>query len=183
MERFVWPRASSSVTEVITPGWLEEMVGLAVQPRIGAVGARLWYPNNTLQHGGITLGINPIAGHSHKGLSRGLAGPNARALALQTVSAVTGACLLVRKSIYEEIGGLDEVNLPVAYNDVDFCLKVREAGYRNVWTPHAELYHHEGASRGHDDMPEKRARFKQEGEYMKKRWADVIARDPYTHRT
>jgi glycosyltransferase involved in cell wall biosynthesis/SAM-dependent methyltransferase len=164
--------------EVISPEWLDEMVGLAIQPGVGAVGARLWYPNNTLQHGGCITGVGGVAGHSHKHLPQGQFGYFARAQLIQTLSAVTAACLVIKKSIYQEVGGLDETNLKVAFNDMDFCLRVCEAGYRNVWTPYAELYHHESATRGHDDTPEKQLRFKDEVLYMNKRWGDALMNDP-----
>lgn len=164
--------------EVISPEWLEEMMGLAIQPGVGAVGARLWYPNDTLQHGGCITGIGGVAGHSHKHLPRGHFGYFARAQLIQTLSVVTAACLVVKKSIYQAVGGLDEVNLRVAFNDVDFCLRVREAGYRNVWTPYAELYHHESATRGFEDTPEKQLRFRDEVLYMQKRWAKLLMNDP-----
>lgn len=164
--------------EVISPTWLHEMVSLAIQPGVGAVGARLWYPDDTLQHGGCITGIGGVAGHSHKHLSRGHFGYFARAQLIQTLSVVTAACLVVKKSIYQEVGGLDEVNLTVAFNDVDFCLRVREAGYRNIWTPYAELYHHESATRGHEDTPEKELRFENEALYMKTRWGNSLMHDP-----
>ena len=165
--------------EVMSPDWLSEMVGLAFQPGVGAVGARLWYPDMTLQHGGVVLGLGlGMASHAHKGLPRGLNGYAGRAALTQCFSAVTAACMVVRKSIYQQIGGLDEVNLSVAFNDIDFCLRLREAGYRNVWTPYAELMHHESATRGDDMAPEKRERFEREIAYMQRRWADVIANDP-----
>jgi glycosyltransferase involved in cell wall biosynthesis len=163
--------------EVISPEWLEEMMGLATQPGVGAVGSRLWYPNDTLQHGGVIVGLGGIAGHSHKCLRKGAPGFFYRAQLIQTMSAVTAACLVIKKSIYQELGGLDEVNLKVAFNDVDFCLRAREAGYRNVWTPYAELYHHESATRGYEDTPEKQLRFKDEVLYMKKRWGDSLTND------
>ncbi|EGW22948.1 glycosyltransferase [Methylobacter tundripaludum] len=164
--------------EVISPEWLDEMIGLAIQPGIGAVGARLWYPNDTLQHGGCITGVGGVAGHSHKHLPRGCFGYFARAQLIQTLSVVTAACLVVKKSIFQEVGGLDEVNLKVAFNDVDFCLRVREAGYRNVWTPYAELYHHESATRGYEDTPEKQLRFRNEVLYMQKRWGNLLRNDP-----
>jgi GT2 family glycosyltransferase len=142
------------------------------------VGSRLWYPNDTLQHGGVIVGLGGIAGHSHKHLRKGAPGFFYRAQLIQTMSAVTAACLVIKKSIYQELGGLDEVNLKVAFNDVDFCLRAREAGYRNVWTPYAELYHHESATRGYEDTPEKQLRFRDEVLYMKKRWGDSLMNDP-----
>jgi len=163
--------------EVISPEWLSEMVSIAMQPQVGAVGARLWYPDDTLQHAGIIL-VRGVAGHAHKHLPRGQFGYHHRAALLQSFSAVTGACLVIRKSIYEEVGGLNETDLKIAFNDVDFCLRLREAGYRNVWTPYAELYHHESATRGNEDTPEKYARLKKEVQYMKQRWGDLLLNDP-----
>lgn len=165
--------------EVITPDWLGEMVSWAQLDRVGCVGAKLYFPDDTIQHAGVILGIGGVAGHSHKHLPRGENGYLARARVLQNLSAVTGACLLVRRSVYEEVGGLDEVRFEVAFNDVDFCLRVRAAGYDNVWTPFAELYHHESPSRGADDTPEKKARFDGEIAAMKQRWAAQLAVDPF----
>jgi glycosyltransferase involved in cell wall biosynthesis/peptidoglycan hydrolase CwlO-like protein len=164
--------------EVISPQWLDEMMSLAAQPGVGAVGARLWYPNDTLQHGGVISGIGGVAGHSHKHLPRGNRGYFSRAQLIQTMSVVTAACLVIKKSIYREVAGLDEINLKIAFNDVDFCLRVREAGYRNIWTPYAELYHHESATRGFEDTPEKQARFRDEVIFMQKRWGDNLQNDP-----
>ncbi|REG61250.1 GT2 family glycosyltransferase [Paraburkholderia sp. BL6669N2] len=163
--------------EVISPDWLNEMVGLAAQPRNGAVGAALWYPNNMLQHGGVIIGLGGIAGHMHHMMKRGHFGYFGRAVATQNLSAVTAACLVIRKSIYDEVGGLDE-RLAVAFNDVDFCLRVREAGYRNVWTPYAQLYHHESATRGSDMDPDKYDRFVKEVRWMESRWAGKLDLDP-----
>lgn len=163
--------------EVISPDWLNEMVGMASQPGNGAVGAALWYPNNTLQHGGVLIGLGGIAGHMHHMMKRGHFGYFGRAVAAQNLSAVTAACLVIRKSIYDEVGGLDE-GLAVAFNDVDFCLRVREAGYRNVWTPYAQLYHHESATRGSDMDPDKYDRFVKEVRWMENRWAGKLDYDP-----
>jgi glycosyltransferase involved in cell wall biosynthesis len=166
--------------EVISPEWLSEMVSHAVRPGIGAVGARLWYPDNTLQHAGVILGLGAanVAGHPHCRMPRGHHGYFGRASLCQSFSAVTAACLVIRREIYEKVEGLNEVDLQVTFNDVDFCLRVREAGFRNVWTPYAELYHHESASRGSDDVPEKRARFDKEVQYMKRRWGKLLPYDP-----
>ncbi|WP_288191383.1 glycosyltransferase family 2 protein [uncultured Phyllobacterium sp.] len=164
--------------EVISANWLSEMVSIASQPGVGAVGARLWYPDDTLQHAGVILGLLGAAGHAHKGLPRGAPGYFGRAQLTQTLSAVTAACLIVRKDIFTQVGGLDEENLKVAFNDIDFCIRVREAGYRNVWTPFAELYHHESASRGIEDTPEKQARFLGEVNFLKERWGRVLREDP-----
>ncbi|KPB74945.1 glycosyltransferase [Pseudomonas cannabina] len=159
--------------EVISPDWLSEMVSIALQENVGAVGARLWYPDNRLQHGGVIVGLGGVAGHSHKYLSKGAHGYFCRAELIQEFSAVTAACLVIKKSIFEELGGLDEEHLKVTFNDIDFCLRAREAGYLNVWTPFAELYHHESATRGHEDTPQKQARFSQEVHYMKSRWPQI----------
>jgi O-antigen biosynthesis protein len=164
--------------EVISPDWLTEMVSHALRPEVGAVGARLWYSDDTLQHAGVVLGIHGIAGHVHRFLPRGNVGYCGRAALIQSFSAVTGACLVVRKALYEAVGGLNEVELQVACNDIDFCLRLREAGYRNIYTPYAELYHHESASRGFDDTPEKQARSAKEVAYMHQRWGDALRNDP-----
>ncbi len=159
--------------EVITPEWLSEMVSIALQPQVGAVGARLWYPDDRLQHGGVIVGVGGVAGHSHKYLPKGDYGYFCRAALIQELSAVTAACLIIRKSIFDEISGLDETNLKIAFNDVDFCLRVKEAGYLNVWTPFSELYHHESATRGLEDTPQKKERFKNEVIYIKSRWPNI----------
>lgn len=164
--------------EPINPGWLSEMVSHAVRPSVGCVGAKLYYPNDKLQHGGVILGIGGVAGHSHKYADREAPGYFYRLMLAQNLSAVTGACLLLRRSVFEQVGGLNEEHLKIAFNDVDLCLKVREAGYRNVWTPYAEAYHHESVSRGKEDTPEKQARFAAEVAYMKQCWAQELANDP-----
>lgn len=164
--------------EVISPDWLSEMVSHALRPNIGCVGAKLYYSDDTLQHGGVVLGVGGVAGHSHKHFPRSVTGYFARLKLISNFSAVTGACLLVRKEIFEALGGLDQINLKVAFNDVDFCLKVRELGYRNLWTPYAELYHHESISRGYEDTPEKQARFQAEVQFMKDKWGAKLLQDP-----
>lgn len=168
--------------EVISPDWLDEMVSLAVRPDTGAVGAALWYPDDRLQHGGIVLGIGGVAGHAFRFLRRGERGALDRAVLRQGLSAVTAACLVVRKELYDAVGGLDEANLKIAYNDVDFCLRLGERGYRNVWTPYAALYHHESATRGLEDDPVKLARFRAEFGYMQRRWGALLANDPAYNR-
>lgn len=165
--------------EVISPEWLSEMVSHAVRPEIGCVGAKLYYNNDTIQHAGVICSLGGVAGHSHKHFPRKHPGYFYRLTLTQTLSAVTAACLLIRRHVYEEVGGLDEEHLKVAFNDVDFCLKVGSAGYRNIWTPHAELYHYESVSRGHEDTPEKQNRFRLEIEVMKKRWGPRLMFDPY----
>ncbi|WP_444924273.1 glycosyltransferase family 2 protein [Microbulbifer sp. DLAB2-AF] len=164
--------------EPINEDWLSEMVRHACRPDIGCVGAKLYYPNDTVQHGGVILGIGGVAGHSHKYFKKHDYGYFSRLQLVQNLSAVTGACLLVKKTIFEEVGGLNEKSLPVAYNDVDLCLKVREAGYRNLWTPYAELYHHESVSRGADNTLVKRRRAQKETEYMRSYWGNQLDSDP-----
>ena len=165
--------------EVISKGWLTEMVQHALRPEIGAVGAKLYYDDETIQHAGVVLGIGGVAGHSHKYFQKNEYGYFSRLKIIQNYSAVTGACLVVRKKLFEELGGLDEENLKVAFNDVDFCLKVQKLGYRNLWTPYAELYHHESKSRGAEDTPQKIARFNKEVDYMKITWQDSLLNDRY----
>ena len=164
--------------EVLHADWLTEMVSRAMQPKVAMVGARLRYPNGTIQHGGVILGAGGIAGHAHAGLRRGEPGYFARAHLAQDVSAVTTACALVKRDVYLQVGGFDE-NLAVTFNDVDFCLRLREAGYRILWTPYAELIHHESASRGFDDSAPKQVRFLAEVDYMKSKWGDKLQRDPF----
>jgi len=166
-------------TEVITPAWLEEMLGLLYQKDVGVVGAKLLYPGGMVQHGGDLIGVGGVANHAHAFLRRDDPGYQGRALLAQDMSAVTGACLMVWKSLYETLGGLDERYLPVTFNDVDFCLRVREAGYRVVWTPHAELYHRESASRGKDRNAEKALYGRREAAYMRKRWKHALRHDPF----
>ncbi len=163
--------------EVISPGWMEEMVAHALRPDVGAVGAMLYYPDDTIQHAGVLVGLCGVAGHVGSRHPRGSEGYFGRLLLVQELSAVTAACLLVRRSVYEEVGGLDE-RLRVAFNDVDLCLRIREKGYRNVWTPFAELYHHESASRGLEDNPVKQARFMSEVAFMQERWSQALRHDP-----
>jgi len=164
--------------EVISQDWLREMVSLAIQPKVGCVGAKLHYPDNSLQHAGVILGIGGVAGHSHKRLHSTAPGYFSRAVLRSTMSAVTGACLVIRANVYREVGGLDET-FSVAFNDVDFCLRVQQAGYRNIWTPYAELIHHESATRGFEDTPEKKARFEDEVRRMQDRWGQSLQADPF----
>ncbi len=162
--------------EVIAPGWLEEMVSQALRPEVGAVGALLYYPDDKIQHAGVVVGVHGVACHPYAGKPRGHFGQCARGRLVQSLSAVTAACLVVRREVFEQVSGLDE-SLKVAFNDVDFCLRVRDAGYTNVWTPFAELYHHESASRGLEDNPEKLARFHSEVRFMLSRWGEALQRD------
>ena len=168
----------NSDVEAIDRGWLAEMVSQAVRPGIGAVGAMLYYPNNTVQHAGVVLGLGGVAGHPYKELPRGDQGQKNRLRLVQNYSAVTAACLVIRKDRYLEVGGLNEKQLPIAFNDVDFCCKLIQAGYRNVWTPFAEFYHHESATRGVEDTPEKKARFQSEIDYMMNTWGNFLMTDP-----
>jgi len=180
-------------TEVITPEWLTEMVSQAIRPGVGAVGAKLRYGDDSLQHGGVILGLGGVAGHSHKHLperiphgkrsignnmSNSSPGYFGRAALVSNYSAVTAACLVIRKSIYQKVGGLDERHLGIAFNDVDFCCRILEAGHINVWTPYAELYHHESKTRGYEDTKTKRRRFLKESEYVKSKWKEKLAVDP-----
>ncbi len=164
--------------EVISLDWLEELVSQACRPGIGAVGAKLLYPNTTIQHAGVVLGIGGWAGHAHKGFSLYAHGYVGRASLASNFSAVTGACMAVQKKHFDRVGGFDDVNLKVACNDVDLCLKFTEIGLRNLYTPFASLFHHESATRGYEDTPEKKARFQKEVDHMWKRWPTLMANDP-----
>ena len=163
---------------VISPGWLDEMVGQACRPGVGAVGAMLYYPNDTIQHAGVAVGVHGVAAHVYSGHGRGFPGHMSRGRLAQTLSAVTAACLVVQKDRFDAIDGFD-ASLGVAFNDVDLCLRLDAQGLRNVWTPFAELYHHESASRGLEDSPEKKARFRTEIEFMERRWGERLRTDPY----
>ena len=168
-------------TEVITPGWMEEMLMYAQREDVGAVGAKLLYGDRTIQHAGVILqlGAHRTAGHGHYKQPDSKLGYMGRLCYAQNVSAVTGACLLVRKSVFEQAGGLEE-SFEISLNDVDFCLKLRKLGYLNVWTPFAELYHHESISRGLDDKGEKAARYNRESEQFRTKWKEVLEKgDPY----
>ena len=163
--------------EVISANWLSEMVSHALRPEVGAVGAKLWYPNGTVQHTGVVLGIRGVAGHAHRYLKPYQHGYFGRANLIQSYSAVTAACLVVRTEVFKKVGGFNEA-LQVAFSDIDFCLRVSEAGYRNIYTPYAELHHRESATRGPDDTPDKHVRFAQESMYMKQLWGHLLANDP-----
>lgn len=165
--------------EVISPDWLQEMLMFVQRDDVAAAGAKLYYPNDTIQHAGVILGIGGVGGHSHKYLPRDDYGYFARLVTVQDLSAVTAACLMVKKSVFDEISGLDE-DYQVAFNDVDFCMRIREKGYLIVYTPYAELYHYESISRGAEDTPEKVARFNGEVSRFMKRWdKELKAGDPY----
>ncbi len=165
--------------EVITPDWLEQMLMFAQRKDVGAVGAKLYYDDDTIQHAGVIVGLGGVAGHSHKGFARENPGYMARASIAQNLSACTAACLMIRKDVYDEVGGLDE-GYAVAFNDIDFCMKIRAAGYLIVFTPFAEFYHYESKSRGDEDTPEKRARFNSEVFRFQERWGkELKLGDPY----
>ncbi len=165
--------------EVISPDWLTEMVSHAVRPEVGAVGAMLYYPSETIQHAGVIVGLGGVAGHAHKGQVRGTPGYFWRATLIQNFTAVTAACMVLRRGVFEEVRGFDEDNLAVAFNDVDLCLRIRERGYLVVWTPYAELYHVESASRGPDNTLTRLPRFSREVTYMQRRWGAKLINDPY----
>jgi len=168
-------------TEVITVNWIEELLMYAQREDVGAVGAKLYYPDKTIQHAGVVLGLGAhrTAGHGHYKQPCENLGYMGRLCYTQDVSAVTGACLMVKRSLYEEVGGLDE-SFEISLNDVDFCLKLREKKLLNVFTPFSELYHYESVSRGLDDQGEKAERYDRESEHFRTKWKDMLeAGDPY----
>ena len=168
--------------ELITPNWLELMLGMCQRQEVGIVGCKLFYPDDTIQHAGVILGMGGLAGHAFVGMPRDTIGYFARPKLQQDLSAVTAACMMVKKSVYDEVGGLEE-QLKVAFNDVDFCLKVRKAGYLVVYEPNVQLYHYESKSRGLDDSSEKHERFSNEVKFVAARWSDVLEKgDPYYNR-
>ena len=164
--------------EVISPDWLTEMVSHAIRREIGCIGAKLYYPDDTIQHAGVVLGIGGVAGHSHKYFERHQGGYFSQLRVVRNVSAVTGAALLLRKAVFEQVGGLDEDKLKISFNDVDLCLKVQTIGLKNIWTPFAELYHHESKSRGQDISDGQKKRAQAESETMQMRWPN-LCQDPY----
>ena len=166
-------------TEVTHPDWLEEMVSQAMQPGVDVVGAKLLYSNGLVQHAGDLVGVGGVANHAHAWLGANEPGYCNRALVAQEYSAVTGACLLTWRHRYLALGGLDAARLPVAFNDVDYCLRVREAGGHVVWTPHAVLVHHESVSRGKDLTRQTLRRARREAAWMRRRWRDVLGKDPF----
>lgn len=164
--------------EVITPDWLTEMVTHAIRPEIGCVGAKLYYSDGSIQHAGVVLGIGGVAGHAHKHLAGDAPGYFSRLALTQNLSAVTAAVLVVRRETFEAVGGLDAEHLTIAFNDVDFCLKVQQRRLRNLWNPYAQLYHHESKTRGSDSTSERQRRFKAEIGTMRSRWSNLLDRDP-----
>ena len=166
-------------TEIINETCLEELLGYCMRSDVGAVGARMYYEDDTIQHAGVVIGFGGIAGHCFVLQPRGTTGYCHRIICAQDYSAVTAACMLVKKSAFDEVGGLTE-ELAVAFNDIDFCMKLREAGYLIVYNPYAELYHYESKSRGLEDTPEKVARFNKEMQIFERRWPDILRNgDPY----
>ena len=167
-------------TEVLSPDWIQEMLMYAQRSDVGAVGAKLYYPDGTIQHAGIGIGIKMLAGHWHKNFPKDRPGYFGRLTYAQDVSAVTAACMMIPKHVYDQLGGLDE-SFSVVFNDVDLCLRIREAGYLIVWTPWAELVHYESKSRGSDeDTPEKKAFFVRETNRFQRRWNQILTEgDPY----
>lgn len=158
-------------TEVIAPNWIEEMLAFSQREDVGAVGAKLYYADDRIQHAGLVIGLAGfIASHYHHGSDRRHTGYMHRLIMPQNYCAVTGACLMVKRRLYLEVGGMDEVNFKIGLNDVDFCLKLRDFGKINVWTPYAELYHHESLSRGLDTTPEKSARLESESLFFREKW-------------
>jgi len=165
--------------EIISPNWIEEMLMYAQRNDVGAVGAKLYYPDDTIQHAGIILGLSGIAGHSHCGWKRSSPGYFEKLLISQNMIGVTAACLMVPVKVLREVNGFDE-SFAVAYNDIDLCMRIRKAGYLIVWTPYAEAYHYESKSRGQDNTPEKQKRFQNEASLFQMRWAmELEEGDPY----
>ena len=170
--------------EVINSGWLEEMVSHAARAEIGCVGAKLYFPDGTLQHVGVITGNNGRRPPWHICHRDAPDQPDhlERTMTVRNYSAVTAAVMLVRKSVYQEVGGFDSLNLKVALNDVDFCLKVKAAGYRNLWTPYAELIHHESRSRGYETTPQQQRRYREELSFLQKKWGETLLLDPFCNR-
>jgi O-antigen biosynthesis protein len=165
--------------KVITDQWLEAMLEHIQQDNVGIVGAKLLYDDNTVQHAGVIVGLGGVAGHSHKFLPDNNLGYYNRASVIQNLSAVTGACLLTKKDLWNKVGGLDEINFKIAFNDIDYCLKIRSLGFEVIYTPYAKLYHYESKSRGVEDTTEKQKRFISECQMMIKRWKTNSIPDPF----
>jgi GT2 family glycosyltransferase len=165
--------------EAINADWIERMLEHALRPEVGAVGAKLYYPDDTIQHAGVGLGIHGVAGHVYRGYPRHARGPGNRLVTVQNVSAVTAACLMLRRDVYREAGGLDE-DFAVTMNDIDLCLKLRCRGYAVLWTPFAELYHFESRTRGPADTLDKRVRLEKEADLMHLKWGPILRQgDPF----
>ena len=164
--------------EAITPDWLEKLVARVQQPGVGAVGAMLYYPTDTIQHAGVILGMGGVAGHPFLNLPRGSKGYYGRAVLEQDLSCVTAACMVMRREAFDDIGGFDEA-LAIAFNDVELCIRLRQRGWRIIWTPAVEMYHHESTSVGKHDAPHRHSDFKQEVRLMRERWGDLLDTDPF----
>ena len=166
--------------KVILDDWLSELISIAIQPDVGVVGAKLYYPDDTIQHAGIVLGLgfHGVAGCAHNKMPKENKGYFGRSSLINSFSAVTAACMVIKKEIYEYLNGFNEINLPISYNDVDFCLRVRESGFRIIFTPYAQLYHLESATRGMDLTMQEQERFAKEIEYFKDRWSHLLLNDP-----
>lgn len=172
----------NSDTKLLTPNWLEKFIGFAQRKDIGAVGARLYYKDKSIQHAGISIGICGLAANLFVNTPKGVHAYLGRECTTRNVSAVTGACLFSRKSIYEEVGYMDEEKFAVAFNDVDFCLKLREKGYLIVYNPYIEFIHYESKTRGYEVTPEKKARFEKESNNFKNKWKEQLKEtDPYSN--
>jgi GT2 family glycosyltransferase len=165
--------------EATHSGWLATMAAQALRPEIGAVGAKLLFPDGTIQHAGVLLGIGGIAGHAHKYLAAEDEGYQLRLHLAHNLSAVTAATLVVRKALFEAVGGFDAINFAVNYNDVDFCLRLARAGYRNLFCPDAVLIHHESKSRGAPTSADANAEWQRERQTMLNRWGNILHADPY----
>ena len=165
--------------EIIDSNWLLEMVREAVQPDVGIVGAKLFFKNNFVQHAGVIVGAGQVSTHLHGLEYRTYRGYMNRLVLTHTMSAVTGACMVMRSEIFKNLKGFDEKNLAVAYNDVDLCLRTVEMGFRNIWTPYAQLYHLESASRPPDRRPAQIERYRREVEFMRRRWSHIMISDPF----
>jgi GT2 family glycosyltransferase len=167
--------------EVMAPNWLTEMVGHALRPDVGAVGAKLLYPSGLVQHAGVIVGVGGLAGHAHRFYPAGHPGYMERLICTQEFSAVTAACLVMRRDAFRAVGGFDEAAFPVAYNDVDLCLRLGARGLKIVWTPYAVLRHKETATRERDYAPARLAEYRRESAAFRARWGHVIAHDPHYH--
>lgn len=169
-------------TKLLTPNWLEKFIGFAGRKDVGAVGARLYYKDKSIQHAGIEIGIRGLASNLFINTPKGIHAYFGREATTRNVSAVTGACLFSKRNIYEEVGYMDEENFAVAFNDVDFCLKIREKGYLLVYNPYIELMHYESKTRGYENTPEKKARFEKESNNLKNKWKEMLDKgDPYSN--
>jgi GT2 family glycosyltransferase len=167
--------------EALHDGWLDEIVSQLLRPGVGAVGAKLLWPNGMVQHGGVLLGVGNVAGHFGNRLSDGDWGDHGRNQLLQQVSGCTAACLFLRRRNFLDLGGMDADAFPVAFNDVDLCLKLRVARMSIVWTPHAKLLHAESASRGNEDTPQKKSRSQREIDKLREKWGQILMEDPAYH--